>query len=96
MLQDTFQNEGKSESRIRISRESSAYGKKRNLAETIGKVQEENLRLRKKHDLIKYQREKVSNQDISLSNSILRENVTTHHRKYFLETAKIKHAVGRV
>ncbi|XP_076232923.1 coiled-coil domain containing protein 151 [Calliopsis andreniformis] len=54
----TKDNEGKSENRVHMSRESSGYGKKRNLAETISKVQEENVRLRKKHDLIKYQREK--------------------------------------
>ncbi|KAK1119567.1 hypothetical protein K0M31_013392 [Melipona bicolor] len=51
-------NEGKSESKIRASRESSAHGKKRNLGEAINKMQEDNVRLRKKHDLIKYQRKK--------------------------------------
>ncbi|XP_076627774.1 coiled-coil domain containing protein 151 [Colletes latitarsis] len=54
----TKNNEGKPEKRIHMSRESSASGKRRNLSETIAKVQEDNVRLRKKHDLIKYQREK--------------------------------------
>ncbi|KAK9304887.1 hypothetical protein QLX08_003847 [Tetragonisca angustula] len=51
-------NEGKSESKIRVSRKSSAGEKKRNLGEAINKMQEDNVRLRKKHDLIKYQRKK--------------------------------------
>ncbi|XP_043518776.1 outer dynein arm-docking complex subunit 3 [Frieseomelitta varia] len=51
-------NEGKSESKIRMSRKSSAREKKRNLGEAINKMQEDNVRLRKKHDLIKYQRKK--------------------------------------
>ncbi|XP_053987818.1 uncharacterized protein LOC128881107 [Hylaeus volcanicus] len=54
----TKNNEGKPENRIHMSRESSASGKRRNLSETIAKAQEDNVRLRKKHDLIKYQREK--------------------------------------
>ena len=44
-----------------MSRKSSAGEKKRNLGEAINKMQEDNVRLRKKHDLIKYQRKKVSN-----------------------------------
>ncbi|XP_006612157.2 uncharacterized protein LOC102675401 [Apis dorsata] len=55
---NTQNNEGKSEARVRTGSESSAYGKKRNLDETIARVQEDNVRLRKKHDLIKYQRNK--------------------------------------
>ncbi|CAK9823048.1 Outer dynein arm-docking complex subunit 3 [Anthophora retusa] len=51
-------NEGKSESRVHVIRKSSAYEKKRNLDETIAKAQEDNVRLRKKYDLIKYQRNK--------------------------------------
>lgn len=45
-----------------MGRKPSAYEKKRNLDETIAKVQEDNVRLRKKHDLIKYQRKKVSDE----------------------------------
>ncbi|XP_076674685.1 outer dynein arm-docking complex subunit 3-like [Andrena cerasifolii] len=52
---------------IHASRESSACGRKRNLGETIGKVQEDNVRLRKRHDLIKYQREKRRQKLSSLS-----------------------------
>ncbi|XP_028522738.2 uncharacterized protein LOC107998069 isoform X2 [Apis cerana] len=56
---NTQNNQGKSEARrVRTGRQSSAYGKKRNLDETIARVQEDNVRLRKKHDLIKYQRNK--------------------------------------
>ncbi|XP_031836894.2 coiled-coil domain containing protein 151 [Nomia melanderi] len=54
----TKNNEGKSQTEVHMSRESSAYGKKSNLSETIAKAQEDNVRLRKKHDLIKYQCEK--------------------------------------
>lgn len=61
-LRATFQNEGKPEKRIHMGRESPVSGKRRNLSETIAKAQEDNVRLRKKHDLIKYQREKVSNE----------------------------------
>lgn len=61
-----FQNQGKSEARrVRTGRQSSAYGKKRNLDETIARVQEDNVRLRKKHDLIKYQRNKVRYRSLS-------------------------------
>lgn len=67
-----FQNEGKSESKIHVSRKSSAREKKRNLGEAINKLQEDNVRLRKKHDLIKYQRKKVSN-DTDLLDIISRE-----------------------
>ncbi|KZC11978.1 hypothetical protein WN55_03483, partial [Dufourea novaeangliae] len=54
----TRNNEGKSLKVVHMSRESSADGKKRNLSETIAKAQEDNVRLRKRHDLIKYQCEK--------------------------------------
>ncbi|XP_076653638.1 outer dynein arm-docking complex subunit 3-like [Halictus rubicundus] len=54
----TKNNEGKSQGKVHMSRQSSAYGKKRNLTETIAKAQEDNVRLRKNHDLIKYQCEK--------------------------------------
>ncbi|XP_076182923.1 coiled-coil domain containing protein 151 [Ptiloglossa arizonensis] len=54
----TRNNEGKPEKRIHMGRESPVSGKRRNLSETIAKAQEDNVRLRKKHDLIKYQREK--------------------------------------
>lgn len=61
-----FQNQGKSGARrVRTGRQSSAYGKKRNLDETIARVQEDNVRLRKKHDLIKYQRNKVRYRSLS-------------------------------
>lgn len=56
-----FQNEGKSEGKVHVSRKSLVCEKKRNLDETITKMQEDNIRLRKKHDLIKYERKKVSN-----------------------------------
>ncbi|XP_043579403.1 outer dynein arm-docking complex subunit 3 [Bombus pyrosoma] len=51
-------NEGKSEGKVHVSRKSLACEKKRNLDETITKMQEDNVRLRKKHDLIKYERKK--------------------------------------
>ncbi|XP_026672957.1 uncharacterized protein LOC113464843 [Ceratina calcarata] len=51
-------NEGKSAGRVHTRRSASAHEKKRNLDETIAKVQEDNVRLRKKYDLIKYQRKK--------------------------------------
>ncbi|XP_034188285.2 outer dynein arm-docking complex subunit 3-like [Osmia lignaria lignaria] len=51
-------NEGKSESSVHMSRKSSAHEKKRNLSETIAKAEEDNVRLRKRHDLIKYQRQR--------------------------------------
>ncbi|XP_068969856.1 outer dynein arm-docking complex subunit 3 [Bombus flavifrons] len=51
-------NEGKSGGKVHVSRKSLACEKKRNLDETITKMQEDNIRLRKKHDLIKYERKK--------------------------------------
>lgn len=45
-----------------LSRGSIACVRKRNLEEIIATASENNVRLRKKLDLIKYQREKVGNQ----------------------------------
>lgn len=75
-----------------MSRGSSACGRKRNLGETIGKVQEDIVRLRKRHDLIKYQREKVSNRDNHLSKNIS----PVFRSKCSSEAAEIKLPVGGI
>lgn len=54
-----FQNEEAMERAALLSRDSVSCAGKRNLEEIIATASENNVRLRKKLDLIKYQREKV-------------------------------------
>lgn len=59
MMVSFFQNEEAMERAALLSRDSISCAGKRNLGEIIGTASENNVRLRKKLDLIKYQREKV-------------------------------------
>lgn len=54
-----FKNEDVAEKVAQTSRESSACVRKRGLEQAIGKVDEDNIRLRKKLDLVKYESDKV-------------------------------------
>lgn len=54
-----FKNDDAAERTARISRETSAIVRKRGLEEAINRINEENIRLKKTKDLLRYQSDKV-------------------------------------
>lgn len=58
---NVFKNDDAAERTAQISRETSAVIRKRGLDEAIKKINEENIRLRKMKDLLRYQSDKVRN-----------------------------------